>query len=52
MHALKEFANYYRKCIPNFAEKAEPIINFTRKETPFHWNQSSKEAFDILMQVE
>ena len=41
-------ANYYRKFIPNFAEKAEPIINLTRKETQFQWSNKCEREFKIL----
>ena len=41
-------SNYCRKFIPNFAEKAEPIINLTRKETQIQWSNSCERAFEIL----
>lgn len=39
------FSNYYRKFIPNFAEKALPLNNLFRKNVPFIWNDACQNAF-------
>lgn len=42
------FANYYRKFIKNFAEKATPLNNLLRKKTKFLWDSTCQSAFDSL----
>ena len=41
---------YYRRFIPEFSETAEPLINLTRKNQPFHWNIKCQNAFQQLKQ--
>uniref|UniRef100_A0A673IU51 Reverse transcriptase/retrotransposon-derived protein RNase H-like domain-containing protein n=1 Tax=Sinocyclocheilus rhinocerous TaxID=307959 RepID=A0A673IU51_9TELE len=40
--------SYYRRFIPNYAEKAEPLFKLTRKETPFSWDDSCQASMDYL----
>ena len=40
--------SYYRKFIGNFSEVAEPLINLTKKNVKFEWNDSCQKAFEIL----
>jgi len=42
------FANYYRKFIPNFAEKSLPLNVLCRKNIPFHWSLECQNSFEIL----
>lgn len=42
------FVNFYRKFIPNFAEKAYPLNKLCRKSVPFIWDQDCKKSFEIL----
>ena len=37
-------SSYYRRFIRNFSRIAEPLRELTRKDTPFLWTQSCKEA--------
>lgn len=38
------FANYYRDFIPNFAEKAKPLTNLTKKGIKFEWSPECQQA--------
>lgn len=40
-----QFANFFRKFIPNFAEICICLNNLTKKNVPFQWNQNHEEAF-------
>lgn len=42
------FANYYRKFIPNFAEKACPLNKLCSKNATFNWNKECEHAFQYL----
>ena len=41
-------ASYYRKFIPNFAEKAVPLTQLTKKNQPYVWSEKCEEAFRQL----
>jgi transposase InsO family protein len=41
-------ANYYRQCIPNFAEVAQPLVALTKKHARFEWGESQEVAFNKL----
>ena len=41
-------AGYYRQCIPNFSEIAEPLIAMTRKGSRFRWREKEEEAWTKL----
>ena len=40
--------NYYRRFVKDFATIATPLSNLTRKDTPFQWGPSQRNAFDEL----
>lgn len=42
------FANYYRKFIPNFAEKAYELNKLCRKNQEFNWNKNCESSFKSL----
>lgn len=42
------FVNYYRKFIPNFAEKAYPLNRLCRKDVPFIWSKECQKSFETL----
>ena len=42
------FANFYRKFIKRFAERARPLTELTAKHTPFVWGAEQKAAFEDL----
>lgn len=44
------FVNYYRKFIPNFAEKAYPLHQLCRKNATFKWDQECQKTFEDLKQ--
>lgn len=44
------FVNYYRKFIPNFAEKAYPLNYLCRKNITFSWDKNCDQAFELLKQ--
>jgi hypothetical protein len=41
-------AGYYRQCLPNFAQIAEPLVRLTRKYVKFQWTMDQQKAFDTL----
>ena len=42
--------SYYRIFIPGYSKTAEPLINLTRKNQPFHWTIKCQNAFKQLKQ--
>lgn len=42
------FANYYRKFIPNFAEKTVPLNKLCRKYATFEWTKECENSFNFL----
>lgn len=40
--------SYYRRLIPNLASMSEPLINLTRKNVPFVWNDERKSSFESI----
>lgn len=42
------FANYYRKFIPKFAEKACHLNKLCCKNTPFIWTEDCEKSFQVL----
>ena len=40
--------SYYRKFLPNFSGIAKPLIDLTKKNTRFKWEESHQRAFDFL----
>jgi hypothetical protein len=41
-------ANYYRKCVPNFAEISKPLTKLTKKNSKFICSREHMEAFNKL----
>ncbi len=41
-------ANYYRKCVPNFAEISKPLTKLTKKNSKFICSPEHMEAFNKL----
>ena len=41
-------ASFFRKFIPNFSEKAEPLTKLVKKENKFHWGPEQEEAFNTI----
>lgn len=44
------FVNYYRKFVPNFANKAYPLNGLCRKNITFKWDENCQNSFDTLKQ--
>ncbi|KAE8968833.1 hypothetical protein PR002_g27624 [Phytophthora rubi] len=52
--AIKSFvhmAGYYRRFVPNFAEKAAPLTRLLRKGVEWSWGAPQQEAFECLKRV-
>ncbi|KAE9066016.1 hypothetical protein PF010_g27976 [Phytophthora fragariae] len=52
--AIKSFvhmAGYYRRFVPNFAEKAAPLTRLLRKGVEWSWEAPQQEAFECLKRV-
>jgi hypothetical protein len=44
------FANYYRRFIAKYTETLKPLLDLTKKDTPFLWIEDCDSAFAILKQ--
>ena len=42
------FANFYRKFIGNCSNITHPLLDLTKKDTPWSWNNSCQNAFNSL----
>ena len=42
------FCNFYRRFISHYSEKALPLTNLTKKNTPYLWTPECQKAFDTL----
>ena len=42
------FANFYRKFIGDYSNIARPLLDLTKKDTPWNWNNSCQNAFNRL----
>jgi transposase InsO family protein len=51
VQAFLGLANYYRKFIKDFAQKATPLTNMTRKGVTFEWGEESQKAFETLKEA-
>ena len=43
------FCNYYRRFIPKYSEKAEPLTRLTKKDEPFVWGSEQQLAFETMV---
>ena len=43
------FCNYYRRFIPKYSEKAEPLTRLTKKDEPFVWESEQQLAFHTMI---
>lgn len=46
--AFLGFANFYRRFIRNFSLLAHPLIEITKKNTPWLWSPNCEDAFNSL----
>src|SRR6266566_155597 len=42
------FTGYYRYFVPNYSKIARPLLDLTKKTTPWHWDQPQQRAFQEL----
>ena len=42
------FANFYRKFVGDYSNIACPLLDLTKKDTPWNWNNSCQNAFNWL----
>jgi hypothetical protein len=42
------FTGYYRYFVPNYSKIARPLLDLTKKSTPWHWEERQQHAFDEL----
>src|SRR6267154_2167957 len=42
------FTGYYRYFIPNYSKIARPLLDLTKKTTPWHWDEPQFKAFETL----
>lgn len=45
------FANFYRRFIRNYSQKAAPLIRLTSSKLPFIWSQEADAAFSKLKEL-
>jgi hypothetical protein len=42
------FCNFYRRFIRDYSKIVTPLINLTKKNAPFNWNQACEDSFWLL----
>ena len=42
------FTGYYRYFVPNYSKITQPLLDLTKKTTPWHWGESQHKAFEEL----
>ena len=42
------FTGYYRYFIQGYSQLVHPLLDFTKKGTPWHWDDEQQKAFDEL----
>ena len=48
VRAFLGFTGFYRYFVPNYSIIARPLIDLTKKATPFHWDPPQQQAFLTL----
>ena len=48
VHSFLGFMGYYRYFVPNYSKIAWPLLELTKKTTPWHWGESQHKAFKEL----
>jgi len=43
------FCNYYRRYIPKYSDKAEPVTRLTKNDEPFKWEVEQQLAFETMV---
>ena len=48
VHSFLGFTRYYRYFIPNYLKIAQPLLDLTKKTTPWHWGEAQHKEFEGL----
>jgi hypothetical protein len=48
VRAFLGFTGFYRYFVPHYSQIARPLIDLTRKATPFHWEEPQVKAFETM----
>ena len=48
VHSFLGFMGYYRYFVPNYSKIAQPLLDLTKKTTPWHWGEAQHKAFEEL----
>src|ERR1700760_337286 len=48
VRAFLGLTGFYRYFVPNYSKVARPLIELTKKDTPFHWEEQQVKAFETL----
>ena len=48
MQRFLGFTGYYRYFVPNYSTIARPLLDLTKKTTPWHWGEHQLKAFEEL----
>ena len=48
VHSFLGFTGYYRYFIPNYSKITQPLLDLTKKTTPWHWGEAQHRAFEEL----
>jgi hypothetical protein len=54
LHELRSFlgfGNYYKDFIPAYSHITRPLHDLTKKNTPWHWDDSQRTAFHLLKEI-
>jgi hypothetical protein len=50
VRSFLSFANYYRYFIKQYTDIAKPLVDLTKKNTPFVWGSAQRDAFETMKQ--
>ncbi|UYV72093.1 hypothetical protein LAZ67_9001794 [Cordylochernes scorpioides] len=48
VQSFLQTCSWFRRYIPNFAERSRPLSNLTKKKVPWGWGFSQQKAFELL----
>ncbi|UYV63245.1 hypothetical protein LAZ67_2003535 [Cordylochernes scorpioides] len=48
VQSFLQTCSWFRRYIPNFAERSRPLSNITKKKVPWGWGFSQQKAFELL----
>jgi hypothetical protein len=51
MHAFLGFTGYYRYFVPGYSQVTQPLLDLTKKMTPWHWGPEQEKAFITLKRL-